>query len=358
MKKRILFLILALVMTVACSCAAPSEPGETPIKTPGKTKATDTPEPEATPFMYENAKSYELIPDPTFQRGMALLSQKDHAHGDRVEVLAKHSFYGNEPRATRWSLCQWDSGPCLVENLIESDPSTITDGKSRMFKYEPSTNTMTFWLDTSAYYRGKPAVLGDYWPHLLIETSDYSYSSKDPDEQLFFRCDSDAIIISFDIKLDKYSITPIEGDWVEAAQFLLYVYVKGIKTNDFCWFGLQLFDNRYDLSDNYIGYDGGKADASGAMIFSIGSKYVYENSHRTLYKNGVPDAGGDWVHVSIDIKPFLEQMFEHGKSEKYFKAKSLSELIINGMNLGWETIATFDHQMEMRNLSVKSYRTE
>ena len=52
------------------------------------------------------------------------------------------------------------------------------------------------------------------------------------------------------------------------------------------------------MSDNYIGYDGGKADASGAMIFSIGSKYVYENSHRTLYKNGVPDAGGDWVHVS------------------------------------------------------------
>ncbi len=51
-------------------------------------------------------------------------------------------------------------------------------------------------------------------------------------------------------------------------------------------------------------------------------------------------------------------MFEHGKSEKYFKAKSLSELIINGMNLGWETIATFDHQMEMRNLSVKSYRNE
>ena len=133
----------------------------------------------------------------------------------------------------------------------------------------------------------------------------------------------------------------------------MYFYAKNAETNDFCWFGLQLFDNRWELNDNYCAYDGGKADASGAMIFSIGTKYIY--TEKTLYKDGKPNAGGDYVHVSIDIKPFLEQMFEAGKKDGYFKVKKLEDLVLNGMNLGWETIGTFDHTMSVRNLSLKSY---
>ena len=88
------------------------------------------------------------------------------------------------------------------------------------------------------------------------------------------------------------------------------------------------------------------------MIFSIGTKYIYTGE--TLWKNGAP-CPGDWIHVSIDIKPFLEQMFEHGKADNYFKSKSLDDLVLNGMNVGWETIATFDHTMSMKNLHLTSY---
>ena len=297
----------------------------------------------------------QLIPDITFRTGMELISQKDHANGDTFSVLGTHDFRGGTADSPRWRLAQWDSGPCLIENRIESDVTTITDGIGRSFVYQPDKNQMTFELDTALYYQGKPAVQGDWWPHLLIEHASFDYASASDDAQAYYRCDADRMVVSFDIRMKEYANTPIDGDWVNAAQFLMYFYVKGVETNDFCWFGLQLFDNRWEKNDHYIGYDGGKADASGAMIYSIGSKYVYRNSGRTLYKAGKPEVGGECVHVEIDIRPYLDEMLEHGLADGYFDAQSLSELCIDGMNLGWETIGTFDHTMEMRNLRLDSY---
>ncbi|MBQ8402641.1 MAG: hypothetical protein IJX14_12015, partial [Clostridia bacterium] len=252
----------------------------------------------------------------------------------------------------RWMLAQWDSGPCLVENRVPSDPQEITDGQWRSVKYDADAGSLTFHLDTSLYYNGRPAVQGDWWPHLLIEQSDFGYAALPEEQKPFYHCDSASMVVSFDIRLKEYEVTRIEGDWVQAAQFLMYFYVKGVETNDFCWFGLQLFDNRWALNDHYIGYDGGKADASGAMIYSIGSKYIYKDCETRLWEGGRPNAGGDWVHVELDLAPFLQDMFDHGTKEGYFKAKSLSDLVINGMNLGWETIGTFDHTMEIANVRL------
>ena len=40
----------------------------------------------------------------------------------------------------------------------------------------------------------------------------------------------------------------------------------------------------------------------------------------------------------------------------YRRVGKVNELVINGMNLGWETIGTFDHTMEIANLQLISYR--
>ncbi len=360
-RNAVILLLLAAVLSVS-SCAAPSEPlptaalTEKPVTAQSpETETRAETEKETETEKPEEYMSYQLIRDLNFERGIILLSQKDHQHGDAVKELAEHDFYGKEAKKPIWRLAQWDSGPDLVSNLTESAPDTITDGKRRTFRYEPESNTMTFRLDTSAYYEGRPAVQGDYWPHLLIEEPTFEIFSTGKNN-VYYKCDSDKMIVSFDIRLGDYKETPIDGDWVRAAQFLMYFYVKGIDTNDFCWFGLQLFDNRWELNGHYVGYDGGKADASGAMIFSIGSQYIYGLDGDTLWKNGKPEPNGDWIHVEVDIKPYLQRMFERGNEDNYFKARSLSGLRINGMNLGWETIGTFDHTMQIRNLKLESFR--
>ena len=357
LKLTLLFLIAAMCLPTLAACTAdePADPLPDTTETTAVTEATtaaDTTEPaQTTP---EEDNGMQIIPDLDFKGGMQLLSQKDHANGDKFSVLDTHDFYGSSAQNPVWRLAQWDSGPCLVANRAQSDVTAITDGMGRTFAYHPTENKMTFELDTSLYYQGKPAVSGDYWPHLLIEQDNFK-KSLDADAVPYLACDADRLILSMDIRLTEFAETPIDGDWVRAAQFLMYFYVKGTETNDFCWFGVQLFDNRQDKTNHYIGYDGGKADASGAMIYAIGSKYVYRNSGRTLYQNKKPDTSGEWVHVEIDLKPYLEDMLKKGSKDGYFKAESLSELYIGGMTVGWETIATFDHTMEIKNLQLVSY---
>ncbi len=362
---KLLVLILAAAVCLptlaACNKDAPAlPPADTTVPTEETVADTtaqitteqNTTEPQTT--VKEEQGFMQIIPDLTFQDGIDLISQKDHDNGDVFSILESHSFYGGATDSPVWRLAQWDTGPCLVENRIPSDPTVITDGMGRSFGYDPEQNVMTIELDTSLYYHGKPAVQGDYWPHLLVEQDNFSQSMTSK-EMKYLSCDADRIILSMDIRLMEFVETPIEGDWVRAAQFLMYFYVKGTDTHDFCWFGVQLFDNRADRTSHYIGYDGGKADSSGAMIYSIGSKYVYRNSGRTLYKNKMPDTSGEWVHVEIDLKPYLEDMLEKGLEDGYFTVGSLSELYISGMNVGWETIATFYHTMEIRDLQLVSY---
>ncbi len=334
------------------------ETGDSTVPGAAETTAAETtdPTPEIIPNTVED-DHMQLIPDTAFAGGIQILSQKDHANGDAVTVRGTRNFYtGGEAPGAQWLLAQWDSGPCLYENLVDAGANVITDGVGRTFAYDPETTAMTFALDTSLYYQGRPAVTGDWWPHLLIEHPDFGYFSASEEEAPYYRCDAEKMIVSFDIRLTDYSITENPEDWVEAAQFLMYFYVRGIETHDFCWFGLQLFDNRWERGDNYVGYDGGKADASGAMIYSIGSKHLYTKRGETLYKSGKPNPDMEFVHVEIDIKPYLEEMLALGLADGYFKAASLSELCINGMNLGWETIGTFDHAMEIKNLQLVSYR--
>lgn len=370
MKKILIWVLLCSTLISLCSCAADT-PIERPTDTSDKATQADTQadtqvDTQATTAVDttasvetapEEKKDMQIIPDLAFIDGIKLISQKDHANGDVFSVLDEHSFYGGQANDPVWRLVQWDSGPCLVESRIESEPTVITDGMGRSFGYDPEQNVMTFELDTSLYYRGKPAVEGDYWPHLLIEQDNFKQSLVSK-EMPFLSCDADRLVLSMDIRLLDLVDTPIEGDWVRAAQFLMYFYVKGTDTHDFCWFGVQLFDSRQDKTNHYIGYDGGKADASGAMIYSIGSKYVYRNSGRTLYEKKKPDTSGEWVHVEIDLAPYLEDMLEKGLADGYFTVDSLSELYIGGMNVGWETIGTFYHTMEIRNLQLVSYVEE
>ena len=353
--KRLLALFAA---AAAVLCACTGRPPETPetaeeTETAAETTQNETTVQTVTEEIKKEADHMQLIPDLRFETGMRLITQKDHKNGESFKVFGTHSFYGKKVKEARWGLAQWDSGPDLSECLIDAGDSTVTDGKWRTFSYDPAEDMMTFSLDTSAYYNGNPAVLGDYWPHLLIEQEDFRYKDLDKPTREYYRCKSKNIILSMDIRLGDYTETPIEGDWVDAAQFLLYFYVKGINSNDFCWFGIQLFDNRWEKNEHYVGYDGGKADASGAMIYSIGSKYVYPGE--SLWKNGRPEPNGDWVHIEIDIRPYLDDMLQRGLADGYFKVKSIDKLCLNGMNMGWETIGTFDHTMYVKNLSLVSY---
>ncbi|MHB1151412.1 MAG: hypothetical protein ACYCWE_13825 [Eubacteriales bacterium] len=278
----------------------------------------------------------QILPDNHFKHGFTVLSQKDHAGGNRVAKLGEFVYSDQKPV---WKLAQWDSGPCLWDNRIPSDQYILSDGISRFAVYNPVEESLKLRLDTSAFYKGRPAEAGMYWPHLLIEQNNFS---ADVGKQ---------VIINGKIRLLEYNETPIDGDYVRAAQFLLFLYLRSKTGDDFVWFGLHFFDSRAAFSDQYIGYDGGKADASQALIYSLGERSIF--SERSLWKDGAPCVSEEWLDFSADLRPHIDDMITYGIKDGYFKnVQTAEDFVVCGLNVGWESIATFDHTMEIKDLEI------
>ena len=292
----------------------------------------------------ENVKTTcQLIPDPALRRGFRVLSQKDHENGDAVQIVGEKPCCGEA--APLWRLASWDSGPDLWRGRIESDDFSISDGSYRAFSVAPEEKKLSFLLDTESYYQGKAAKLGDFWPHLLIEMPSFG-------EFVPYDCTMQKLLLTMEIRMPEYRATPHPDNWVEAAQFLTFFYLKGKTTDDFIWFGAQLFDSRWAESDFFCAVDGGKPDASGRLIYSAGLRDVYRNSPRSLWRDGKPFASDTWIPVSIDLKPHLDKAFSLATERGCVSCSSLSDLVIDGMNIGWESIATFRHRMEIRDLKL------
>lgn len=304
---------------------------------------------------FDQLDSLQLISDNNFTQGFTVRSQKDHSNNDSITDLGDFN-YGDSSKNPVWILAQWDSGPCLWNDRVSSDAYTIKDQGSKAVTYNPVDESISLYLDTSYYYQGNPSTAGGYWPHLLIEQPNFGSAITAPETKAFYQCDSDKMILSFRVAMPQYKQTVNPQDWTEAAQLLMYFYVSS-DAGDFVWFGIQIFDSRYEKGSGYLGYDGGKPDASNAMIYGISSNDVFGGNSR-LWKNGKPYASDDWIYAEIDLKPYLEDLFIKGKAQGYFKVDSLEDLSIKGMNAGWEVIGTFQTEAKFKDICLTSYRAK
>lgn len=301
-----------------------------------------------------------LIPDGNFEKGFIVVSQKDHANGDAIKELGAFT-YGKEGAPT-WKIAQWDSGPCLWQNRVESDAYTLTDGVSKWVVYNPENKSLLLRLNTEAYYNGMPAKEGDYWPHLLIE-EDFEYNVATPEEKVYYTGAASSMRLSFDLRMPYYSASSNPDNWVEAAQLYTYVtvYCKKGERGRFIWFGMQLFDSRFARNSTGWHIDGGKADATNQMIYLIGLSEVFPKGTPSLWgKDGAsPTSGEEWLHIDVDLIPYMRDMLKVALKEGYFPADTtMEDLYINYINYGWESIATYDSGTEIKNLRLDSYVEE
>ena len=293
-------------------------------------------------------KHLQIIPDPCFLSGFKVLSQKDHLNGDLVTVKGTKRCGGDGDPL--WSVATWDSGPCIWENRVDTDEYCISDGGWRTFSVNREEKSASFTLDSSLYYNGKGAAAGDYWPHLLLENGRFGGNG----DNRFYRCSMDRLVFKIDLRMTEYSRIVNPDDWVEAAQFLCFFYLKGRSNDDFIWFGVKMFDSRCTLDSIYVAYDGGKPDASGRLIYHLGQKEAYSGGEG-LWKNGSPSADGEWRNVRVDLKPYLCEAFSIAKDDGAIRSDDIGDLFIDGMNIGFETIGTFRHTIEIKNMELNSY---
>ncbi|MBP5730977.1 MAG: hypothetical protein J6X19_07215 [Clostridia bacterium] len=326
--------VIALALALLCGCGGGDGVDHGTLS---DNVASDIPE--------EGYVTMQLFDDIGYERGFTVMGQDTVKKGN---VLLGGSDIPDEGQDPAWMIAQWNSGPCLYRDRVESAPNVLTDGSIKTVTLDPETRAVALRLNTIPYYNGAPGKT-ENWPHLLLEQSPLVI---DGEEALkFYSCSADKLIVSLDIRMNSYRFVDIDG--VNAAQFLSYYYIKSKTGDDFVWFGVPLFDNRGETG-LYWALD---TAGSNRMIYSIPSTETYKNSvHSFLKAPNDPRTGQEWVHVEVDLKPHLEALLALGLQEGIFKyAKTLDDLYISGVNIGWETIGSFDIEMEIKNFSLLSY---
>lgn len=292
-------------------------------------------------------ESKQLFNDPFFENGFHIISQQTE---NNSAVKLGEFKYSDDSAEPYWSIAQWSSGNCLWDSRVESDKFTITDGLTKWVTYKPTEKSVMMRLNAANVYNSLPA--GDTnWPHLLLEQSpicDY-YALPEKDKS-FYNCSADRMIAELDIRIKDFKDTT-NTDGINAVQYLAYFYLSDTDGHNFIWFGLNLFDNR-GYQDEYWALD----EASNCMIYSVSTKETFGSKYNSLYRNSKPYISDEWVHVQLDLTPYIAKAINNANdSDTFGEIVSAEDFYISGTNIGFEIHGNYDCTVEIKNFSLTSY---
>ncbi len=135
-----------------------------------------------------------------------------------------------------------------------------------------------------------------------------------------------------------------------AAQFLIYFTIQNLNTDspgfgDYLWFGLTLYDDRYDVVPLSMHGDLSNGLGTGKFIYNIGS---------APFVSAGLTPGGPEKQFAKDILPDIRNALLEAWKRGFLKDSNvLSDYRIGGMNIGWEVPGLNDVEMRVRDLSLR-----
>lgn len=339
MKKTLSILSLPLLSLMLLSC------------TPGNSQESQSSSISESAVVSEPETSYQLLLDNTFQNGFSVSPasgsrQDDGWIPDDRWARDVDLRYGEGDGPISWLVAQHGDIYSLNDKYskyaggqpdYESGYYTFYD-ESKKMSVNPSTGSLYLELNASKEYV-RPRKPGEQWCHLLLN-------------QGFLRVVSlsevSAVDFTIDLELKKWE-DHMEGQAnrdVHACQFLMYLVIKSeaaLDANDFFWFGIPFFDNRYP---NGLP-ESGMVDAGGA---GATSKFIYGMPSSDYLPNGLPLNSKQ--SVNVDIKPYIGNALVRARSMGYFVNSELNDLTFQAMNIGFEIPGTYDCGIEISNFTL------
>lgn len=304
--------------------------------------------------------------DPEQQEGESLLRDKKFAYGLGVKGLvadtegakiARYFDYGgtveNPKENCKWQLGQW-SGKSDLRNAVEtklSDGSyNYTDG-GKSVTFNPETGVFNLSIDGACEY-DHPRTVNEGWAHSLIEQS-FERKRLEEAEHLYFK-----LRFTLDYVENLMSATEYNAG-LHAAQLLWYVtfrndpaensfengeYVNG-KSGDWFWFGIPIYDSRYDSVRASASYDKG----TNAYISGLSNSYYLP----TPLETGVDEDGIPWTYeFKYDALPMVKSAIEEAQKLGALKNVKMENLTLNYMNFGWELPGTFNVSATIEEIDI------
>lgn len=296
----------------------------------------------------EQPARQDLFDDPQFRRGF-LLSYADSSKGRAVEAVLR---VGDANSTPAWRLCQWATRYSLAATPCaqgaDGDRFYENEGKKVLVGGPGSANRdLILEVRGGAEYGDHIRRVGEGWPHLLIEQDAVVLRPLDELAAIRFSLSLRLSHCESRMPADQYD------PGLHASQFQMFFIVKNIRPDspdrdNYFWFGVPFFDNRYDVPPEYMAKDVGKGDATGKFIYTVDGRAV-----------GVtPMKDGRWLSLDADLLPFLRSGLSEAVQRGYLKDADPHHYAVANMNLGWEIPGSFDAAAQIRDLRIAAIGRE
>ena len=300
----------------------------------------------------ENMK--ELITDINFTSGFDLLTTSTN-NGREV---AAYLSYGGEAKNQDdlphpWQMSQWWTHNDFQYSTFSKVDEGVFDYRndSRHVLVNTNNGEITLELNSMVEYQslyGHSRTGKENWSHLLLEQN-FRNAPKVSTLKHIYAC--------LDFVINKANNMD-ENQAIPCAQLLWYFTITDPKNGDtsyesgkwdggtpnqFMWFGLPIYDSRYDFVEAYQHADSGFVGATNTIIYNISNR-EYFNEKLIIGKK---------YSICIDILPYLKKAYLYGAENGAMDNCEWANLVINYMNFGWELPGSFDTSVTVSKLSVK-----
>ena len=383
MKKSFGILLLSILALSACGTPV-EEPSSSVDETSEESSLTTESEEESTPSSSESTSEEEsssleetsseepvnlkekyklrredsLLSDSSFKNGFGLFSPETttahvedrlidyngEAETDFYNPEADHSYY--------WTMCQWWTPYNFVNATYSKNGEThIYENESRRLEVNPGEGSLHMELNADMEYEekfGGPRDPAASWSHFLIQQNFPSELVKSPST-------FEGLYVEMDVTIEESTYLG-EGQplGAECAQLLFYFCLFNRVPADSnpeevgvngtgMWFGVPIYDSRYDYVDRYIGGDTGFVGSTNRMIYSIPSQ---------SYMGRGPVEMNHTYKIRIDVLDLLKEAFIYGVKNDYLPNCLWNNLYLTYMNFGWELPGQYKVSSTLSNLDI------
>jgi len=305
-------------------------------------------------------KAYvELLRDMKYQQGFNVKGLSPVSDGSAVRAVLD---YGKSDLQPQWSLAQWSSKYSLA------DDARLSELKKGVFRYTNKNKIIT--VDTHAgeialkalasLNYDRPRKADEPWMHLLLEQELALNDKKNLEQYKIDRMKELRLKMKVKLSYFKDLMKERADAGKHAAQYTMFLYIADLNSKtkgygDMIWFGVPLFDNRYEFQDVYAAQDTGQPGASGLYIYSMSNRtYMKKPFFIAEEEKIVGSDKNPWITIDVDLLPHIKKAYVQAKKNNYLKNTSLNELYVNGINFGWELPGTYDVEMKLKDLSLQA----
>lgn len=282
----------------------------------------------------------QMLNDYGYGNGFNLKGLSSTSSANTIKVLQYGEEMDVEPS---WEIAQWGSKYNLADGTEKSEGDWYTYAcTGKALSVNRKTSAVKLTLHAQEDYGDTPRQQGQPWPHLLLSQGFGSITRLDEYEY---------INVEIDYTIDYMQNMMSEQQYIESihtAQILFFMTVKNVDAysadkGNYYWFGLPLYDYRYEYPIGHTQIDGGKEESTGKVIYTVDGKEYYD----------APPTVGVKQSIKIDILPYVLDSFSALQEAGHFENSFLQHMVFGAMNIGYEMPGTFNSSFTLEKCSIQ-----